>query len=55
VRQRLAVYHDQTRPLVDYYQSRAQSGDAAAPRYVCVEGEGDIDGVRQRIIDALAD
>lgn len=54
VRQRLSVYHEQTRPLVDYYQSRAQSGDDNAPRYVCVDGEGDIDAVRQRIIDALA-
>ena len=54
VRQRLSVYHEQTRPLVDYYQARAQSGDADAPRYVCVDGEGEIDAVRQRIIDALA-
>ncbi|MEX0374535.1 adenylate kinase [Spiribacter pallidus] len=53
VRQRLAVYHEQTRPLVDYYRSLADSGDTNAPRYVCVSGEGAIDQVRQRITDAL--
>jgi adenylate kinase len=53
VRQRLAVYHEQTRPLVDYYRSLADSGDAHAPRYVCVSGEGAIDQVRERITDAL--
>ena len=53
VRQRLAVYHEQTRPLVAYYQARAEAGGPDAPRYVCVDGEGGIDQVRQRIIDAL--
>ncbi len=53
VRQRLAVYHEQTSPLVEYYQSLAGRGGPDAPRYVCVDGEGDIDIVRQRIINAL--
>ncbi len=53
VRQRLAVYHEQTRPLVDYYRGRSESGGDDAPRYVCVNGEGDIDQVGQRIIEAL--
>ncbi|MEX0430836.1 adenylate kinase [Spiribacter insolitus] len=53
VRQRLAVYHEQTSPLVDYYQSLAENGGPDAPRYVCVDGEGHIDTVRQRIINAL--
>jgi len=53
VRQRLAVYHEQTRPLVDYYRRLASAGDAQAPRYICVDGRGDIDAVRQRIVAAL--
>jgi len=53
VRQRLAVYHEQTRPLVEYYQQRAQKGGDAAPRYVSVDGRGAIEAVRQRIVDAL--
>ena len=32
VRKRLAVYHDQTEPLIDYYTKWAKSGDGAAPR-----------------------
>ncbi len=54
VRQRLAVYHEQTSPLVAYYQSRAEAGGADAPQYVCVDGNGEIDAVRARIVDALA-
>lgn len=53
VRQRLAVYHEQTRPLVDYYQGLSQQKGDDAPRYVCVNGEGEIDVVRERIINAL--
>ncbi|WP_435100583.1 adenylate kinase [Arhodomonas sp. AD133] len=53
VRKRLDVYHEQTRPLVDYYQSRAQKGDASAPRYVVVDGLGGVDDVQARIRNAL--
>mgnify|MGYP001133809652 CR=1 FL=1 len=52
VRQRLAVYHEQTRPLVDYYQQLSESSDIDT-RYVAVDGNGSIGTVRQRIIDAL--
>lgn len=53
VRKRLEVYHEQTKPLVDYYQKLAASGDANAPKYVAVDGLGDVAGVRQRIVDAI--
>ncbi len=53
VRKRLEVYHDQTKPLVDYYQKLAGSGEPNAPRYVAVDGLGDVNVVRQRIVDAL--
>lgn len=52
VRQRLAVYHEQTRPLVDYYQKLSET-PGVSTRYVAVDGDGSIEEVRQRIIDAL--
>ena len=52
VRHRLSVYRDQTRPLVDYYASWAES-DASAARYRKINGVGDLKDIRQRILDAL--
>ncbi|MBW4046499.1 MAG: adenylate kinase [Proteobacteria bacterium] len=53
VRKRLAVYHTQTRPLVDYYMHWAQTGDSAAPKLRKISGVGSVDDVTQRIIAAL--
>lgn len=53
VRHRLAVYQEQTRPLVDYYSSWADSGDERAPAFRQVSGVGSLDEIRQRIADAL--
>ncbi|MCC6716162.1 MAG: adenylate kinase [Gammaproteobacteria bacterium] len=47
VRKRLEVYHRQTRPLVDYYQ-RADSR-----RHTRVEGVGEVNAIRDRIIESL--
>ncbi len=54
VRHRLTVYQQQTRPLVDYYSSWAQSGDTKAPAFRQVSGVGSLDEIRQRISQALA-
>jgi adenylate kinase len=54
VRKRLAVYHDQTEPLIDYYTKWAESGDAAAPKYVKVAGVGKVEEIRDRIFAGLA-
>ena len=54
VRKRLAVYHDQTEPLIDYYTSWAESGDGAAPKYVKVAGVGKVEEIRDRIFAGLA-
>ena len=54
VKKRLAVYHTQTRPLVDYYMQWAASGDAAAPRCRKIDGSGSVDEITQRALDALA-
>lgn len=50
---RLNVYHDQTKPLVEYYQAWAASGDAAAPKSVKVAGVGDVNDICNQIFSAL--
>ena len=54
VKNRLAVYHEQTKPLVAYYGDWATSGAAAAPRYARVAGVGRVEEIRDRIFAALA-
>ncbi len=54
VRKRLKVYHDQTSPLVTYYQEWAATGDDMAPRYFCVPGSGSVEEVHDRIRNVLA-
>lgn len=54
VRKRLQVYHDQTRPLVEYYSAWAATGDAQAPRYARIDGTGGVDEITQRSFAALA-
>ena len=53
VKKRLAVYHAQTRPLVDYYSQWAASGDAAAPRYRRIDGSGSVEAITTRALEAL--
>lgn len=53
VRRRLAVYHAQTLPLIDYYQKWAATGDARAPKFRTVAGVGNIDEIRQAVVSAL--
>ena len=53
VKKRLAVYHAQTRPLVDYYTRWQASGDAAAPRYRQINGSGSVEDITARALDAL--
>ena len=54
VRNRLAVYQKQTRPLVDYYAGWAASGDANAPRYRKISGTGTVEEITARALAALA-
>jgi len=53
VRQRLAVYHQQTEPLVRFYRDWQASGDPRAPRYLRIDGLGGVEAVRDRILAAL--
>lgn len=53
VRNRLAVYHKQTEPLIGYYSRWEASGDAHAPRHHRIDGLGSVEEVRDRIFAAL--
>jgi adenylate kinase len=55
VRKRLAVYHSQTRPLVDYYADWSRTADPAAPACRKVSGLGTVDEITARVFDALRD
>ena len=54
VTKRLTIYHDQTKPLVEYYQAWEKSGDARAPRYINIPGIGSVDAVSGRIFNMIA-
>jgi adenylate kinase len=54
VRNRLAVYKSQTRPLIEYYSRWADSGDAAAPRYRKISGTGTVEEITARALAALS-
>jgi len=54
VKKRLAVYAQQTRPLVEYYQRWAASGDREAPAYRKISGTGSVDEITARALAALA-
>lgn len=54
VKKRLAIYHEQTEPLIEYYSNWANQGSAAAPQYVAINGIGKVDEIKQSIFDALA-
>lgn len=53
VRTRLAVYHEQTEPLIGYYQDFAQSGTQEAPTYLTINGVGSVESIRDSILAAL--
>lgn len=53
VRKRLDVYHSQTKPLVEYYSKWAATGDAKAPKYRKILGQGAVEEITRRAFDAL--
>ncbi len=52
VRTRLAVYHEQTKPLIDWYSQRA-ARDAKSMSYIRVDGVGSVDAIRAKIFASL--
>jgi adenylate kinase len=51
---RLAVYAQQTRPLVAYYERWAASDDAGAPKYRRISGVGSVEEISARALAVLA-
>ena len=53
VRKRLAVYHEQTEPLIAYYRKWSDTRDSRAPKYRKVDGLGSVDAIRDAVLAAL--
>lgn len=53
VKNRLAVYHAQTEPLIAYYAQWAAAGDPRAPKFRRVNGLGSVDAIREAVVAAL--
>lgn len=53
VKNRLNVYHTQTKQLVGYYSDWAKSGIGGAPKYVKVHGLGEMNSIKEAIFSAL--
>jgi len=53
VKKRLDVYAAQTRPLVEYYRKWAAAGDARAPQYRRISGQGSVEEIKTRAFSAL--
>jgi len=51
VRKRLAVYHEQTKPLVNYYQATAKTGACA---YITIDGTQAVEKVNNILSEKLA-
>ncbi|WDE03544.1 adenylate kinase [Thalassomonas viridans] len=51
VRKRLAIYHDQTKPLVDYYKGEAEAGSCS---YLTIDGTQPVEQVSALIAETLA-
>jgi adenylate kinase len=51
VRKRLAIYHEQTKPLVDFYQSEAELGNCS---YLTIDGTQAVEKVNELLSAQLA-
>lgn len=53
VRKRLTVYHDQTKPLVNFYQSLSAE-EGVSCTYTCVAGVGSVSDISEKVLAALS-
>lgn len=51
VRKRLGIYHDQTKPLVEYYQAEAKANNC---QYITIDGTLPVEEVSQLLSEKLA-
>jgi adenylate kinase len=50
VRKRLAIYHEQTQPLVDYYKSEADAGNT---KFATIDGTQEVETVSGKLAEIL--
>ncbi|KTD22813.1 adenylate kinase [Legionella lansingensis] len=53
IKKRLAVYHQQTEPLIHYYQQWAQTKSPDAPEFHRVTGVGSVDDIFSQILACI--
>lgn len=53
IRHRLTVFHEQTKPLIDYYKTLISEHHPLAPAYVCINGMAAVDVVREQLFVIL--
>lgn len=53
IRKRLAIYHQETAPLVNYYLNLAKLSSDYAPQYLIIDGLGSVETVRDEILSKL--
>lgn len=56
IKKRLAVYHEQTAPLIDFYQHQIRLLPAVkqVPKYHVINGMGNVDAIQANIIKAIS-
>ncbi len=54
VKKRLAVYHSQTQPLIEYYSKWSDTGAKGAPKHRKVSGVGSLESIKSAVFAALA-
>lgn len=53
VRKRLNIYHEQTKPLLNYFNTWANSDDPNAPTFETVAGLGEVEEIRDKLFNIL--
>jgi len=53
VKKRLAIYHEQTEPLVKYYSDWSKQDSSNSPKYVKINGIGNVTDIKSLIFTAI--
>ncbi len=53
VKKRLEIYHEQTKPLVEYYSRWSINGEKGSPKCVKIDGVGSVENIRNNIFAVL--
>ncbi|MAD44174.1 MAG: adenylate kinase [Oceanospirillaceae bacterium] len=53
VRKRLAIYHEQTAPLVNFYKQLESAKGENAPKYAHIAGVGSLQDIKDKVMAAL--